>query len=189
MDLLKWILFESSVALGVLCGLALFALLVHWRRRLRPRPLLIGLAVTVALFIAQATVVTDRERVFEIMRPIERAIVAGRVEPLGRALSPRFVAGERDREEFLDYVERQFDRGEVHSVRLRDVQVEQSESGRFTAILRYSADVEMREHKGYLPTAWLIRFVREEEGWRIEAIEPRRIGLMQVGDWEQFDRL
>lgn len=189
MDAIKWILFESPIGLGVVGGAALFALLVYWRRSLKPRPLLIGVAVTIVLFIVQGVVVTLRERVFEIMRPVERGIMDSDVDPVGRALAASFAAGGRDRSAFLDYVDAQFPRVAVHMVRLGQVWIEESSENRFVATLAYAADVTVGDYTGRLPTVWEITYIKDGEVWKIERIEPKKVGLMDMADWRQFEQL
>src|SRR5262245_16644152 len=99
MELVTWVFFESTAALSALIGLSLFFLLVHWRRTSRPRPLLIGLAISVVLFVTQELVVTRREHAERVLAPVLRDLTANRTDALAAALAPTFRADEMNRDE------------------------------------------------------------------------------------------
>jgi hypothetical protein len=116
MDELTWLLFESRIALGIALFLVNFFLLVHWRRGGRARPLLIAVAVSAALLLTQALVVTKREAADRLLATVERGLLASDAAPLAQALAPGFVAGDMDRAAFLARVERELRRWRVHSL-------------------------------------------------------------------------
>lgn len=186
MSALRWILFESPAALGALCMLTLFGLLVHWRRSLNPRPLLVGLALAVVLFVVQAVVVTDRERARLVMRPIELGLMNHDVAPLEAALAPAFAAGPRDRTAFIDYVQHQLQRLDLRTVRLRRVVIDKSTRGRFVATLFYTADIRGEDFDGTLTSLWRITFEQTDDGWKISGIEPLRIGMTPIANWREL---
>ena len=186
MDTLRWVLFESPMALGAICVLALFGLLVHWRRSLNPRPLLVGLVLAIVLFVVQAIVVTDRERARLVMRPIELGLAREDAAPLAAALAPAFAAGDRDRAAFIDYVNGQLQRFDLHTVRLLRVTVEESGGGRFVATLFYAADLSGEDYNGTLTSLWRITFEQTGGGWKIWGIEPLRIGMTPVANWREL---
>lgn len=190
MDTFAWLFFESSIALGIVLGLVLFGLLVHWRRTLQPRPLLIGLVVALGLLVVQKLVITHREHAGAIMTQIERDIVNTRTGALARLLAADFVAGERDRDVFLAFVRAQMNLIRVHSVRRGSIRITARDAGTFTAVIGYSAMITTGGFvQQLLPTTWRIWFVREADGWKIQRILPVRIGGQEIPTWEQFERL
>jgi hypothetical protein len=182
------VLFESTLALGAILGLAVFALLVHWRRMLKPRPFLIGLGLSVALLIVQAAVVTRREHAERIMRAVERDIVASRSAALSAALSDRFRIAETgwDRADFLDLVERYMARVDVRTLRRRRLEIRRSEGNEFQIYVSYLADVSGRDFGTTVLTRWFITFVRENGAWRIVTIEPSEFDNRSVGGWRNI---
>jgi len=180
MSVLTWLLFESFIGLSLVLGLALFLLLVYWRRSGRGRPLLIGLAVAVVLLAIQALVITKREHADRTLSAIEREIVESRTTSLAEALSPDFhTAGanglDLDRAEFLAFVDRRL---EVIDVRWLDrvtMRIEQSEADRFVVAAAYRAEVTMPRGRSSHLTGWAFTFVRTPEGWKIGDIVLRHI--------------
>lgn len=193
MDWFRWILLESPAALAALLALALFFLLVHWRRTLQARPLLVGLGLAVALLALQAVVVTPRERFVQMMLPVQRAVLQGDVDALGRALTPDFVAGDMDKPRFLDFARTQLNRVRVSSLRRLTTRVTPTETATdaWHAIVGYSGAVTTADWQGQLVTAsWDIWFHRAPDGThRITRIEPRRINGQEIGRWATLELL
>ncbi|RMF86045.1 MAG: hypothetical protein D6744_00405 [Planctomycetota bacterium] len=187
MNLLRWLFLESTPALAIVLAVALFVLLVYWRRTLRARPLLIGLAAAAALLTLQAVIVTPREHALALMRVVERDVVDGRTDGLAAALGRGFEAGERDREAFLDFVHRQQQRVHVHSVRRGSARVEKQAGDSLTLLMQYGARVTSAGYSGSIPSVWRITFERQGKAWRITRIEPVRLGLMNLASWREFE--
>lgn len=172
MDMLKFVLFESLLALGIGLGLLLFVLLVLWRRGGSVRPLLVGLAASAALLLMQALVVTHRERAGLVMRPIERELLISGVGALQATLAPGFSAGDMSREEFLALVRAQLGRVRINWLRRTAVEVVRESERAFEAEVAYLAEADAREYRGAVRSRWRIGFRRDELGWQIISIEP-----------------
>lgn len=188
MNSLVWFFFESTLALGGCLAVVLFVLLVHWRRRLQPRPLLIGLVVSIVLLITQALVVTRREVAQRIMRGIEVGVIASRPDAIAAALSSRFRVSEpeMDRGEFLDLVERYMQRVDVRTLYQRALKVTTSEGSTFEISVSYLADVTQRSYSGAVLSRWSIVFTREDGGWRILSIEPTMLQRDPIDGWSDL---
>ena len=184
-DFLVQLLFESRLMLGGCLAVMLFVLLVYWRRTLKPRPLLIGLAIAVVLLIVQAAVVTRWEHADRIMTRIETAVLASQPEAIVAALSGRFHIAETnwDGEEFLDRVRRYMQAVDVRTLTRRTLEIEENDADRFQIYVSYWADVSTRDFAGGLLSRWLIRFVRDDDGWRIISIEPTQMDRRTVRGW------
>jgi len=190
MGLLVWLLFESTLALVGCLVVVLFVLLVYWRRTLRPRPLLIGLAAAVVLLVVQALVVTRKEHADRIMQRIEADIIASRVDDLRAALSARFHIAEMDwdRSEFIDVVEGYMSWIDVISLTRRRLAVEGGEGDRFHIYISYLADVSTNDFRYSGLSRWLIEFVHEEGGWKIVEIQPTEMDRRSIGGWGSLPR-
>jgi hypothetical protein len=184
-DFLVRLLFESTLMLGGCLAVILFVLLVYWRRTLKPRPLLIALALTVILLIVQAAVVTRWEHADRILQRIEAGVLASQPEAIAAALSGRFHIAETnwDDEEFLDRVRRYMQAVDVRTLTRRALEIEESNADRFQIYVSYWADISTRDFAGGLLSRWRIVFVVEEHGWRIISIEPTELGRVTIGGW------
>jgi hypothetical protein len=180
METARWLLFESPTALAVALGLLLFGLLVHWRKTLNPRPLLVGLALAAILAVLQTVIVTPREHALQILDRVERDLLAGRSAALENALAADFQAGSMDRPAFLEVVRR----------KLRDVQIQKLErttdarlagdDRTYDAEFGYSGAVNSQDFAGNVPSRWRIVFSRGADGWQIQRIEPLNLALRPV---------
>ncbi|MBI5865703.1 MAG: hypothetical protein HZB38_14580 [Planctomycetes bacterium] len=173
MSVLAWVFLESPAALGVLAGLALFGLLVHWRRTLRSRPLLIGLLVAAASFALQNAVVTQREQAGRILDAIQKDLLQSRPDAIVRNVGDPFRAGGMDREEFLQLVSRKLRSVRIYSLSRFDLVITRSAPDEFEVAAGFLSRINMSEF-GDLPlrTRWMLGFARTPDGWRIRQIEP-----------------
>jgi hypothetical protein len=188
MAFIAWVLFESAAALAAVLGVTLFILLVYWRRSGRGRPLLIGLAVAILLFVVQALVVTPREHVGRTLTAIETDIVRARTDALADALAADFDAAGMNRDAFIAYVGRQMQKVDVHYVDRRSLHVEDADGDRVRGTAEYLADVTVRDYADRLPTRWSLTFVRTADGWKIVTIEPLSIAGIDRPSWNEIDR-
>ena len=188
MNVLTWFLFESAPALAAVLGVALFVLLVYWRRSGQVRPLLVGLAVAAVLLLIQRLVVTQREQAGRILKSIETDIVASRTGALEAALAPDFEAGELDRDAFLAVVRRQLERAKVRWVDRWRLAVQESEAQRFVVEVFYTADIATEVYTGTTSASWSITFVRTPAGWKIASVQPVRVEGMSNPTWQDLDR-
>ncbi len=184
-DFLVWLLFESTLLLGGCLGVMLFVLLVHWRRTLQPRPLLIGLALAVVLLIAQAAVVTRKEHADRIMERIETAVLASQPEVIAGTLSTRFriEKPEMDGEQFTDLVRAYMQWVNVRSLSRTALTIEESRDDTFRASLSYLGEVTARDFTGLVQSRWNITFVRDQDGWHILSIEPTMLQRQTIKGW------
>jgi len=190
MDTLIWLFLESTLALGGCLAILLFILLVRWRRTLKPRPFLIGLAVAMALLVVQALVVTRREHADRIMERIELDVVASRPDAIAAALSARFhiAEPEMDADKFVELVRSYMRRVDVHTLTRRGMDVTASEGDTLEISINYWADISAPDYSGMVRSRWTITFVREGGGWRILTVEPTMIGQRPVDGWRGLRR-
>jgi hypothetical protein len=189
MDTLQWILLESRLALGVIVALALFALVVHWRRTLRARPLLIGLGVAFGLFVLQTAVTTRREHAASLLGRLEQRVVESDADGILPLLSPGFRAGSWDADEFLEFVRAQMRWLDVASVRRTRTEFVESNADAFAAEVAYTATVSAEQFRGFVESVWWIEFGRTADGgWGISGIEPRSLNRVGIRDWETLER-
>lgn len=188
MEFLTWFFLESSLALGATLVIVLFVLLVHWRRTLRPKPLIIGLILAVALLIVEAAVVTQREHADFAMQRIETAVLESKPQGIDAELSDQFLVDppRMDRALFAERVQSYMQQIDVRTLRRLKLQVTESASEAFTCELSYLADIAARNFSGTVTSRWRIRFVREAEGWRIVNIIPVRLNAANVRGWDEL---
>ncbi|MEW6252072.1 MAG: hypothetical protein AB1716_15645 [Planctomycetota bacterium] len=189
MDLIVWVLFESLPVLAAGLGVILFALLVYWRRRRRPLPLLIGLGVAFALLIVQRAVVTPREHAIVTLNAIERDLEHARADALAAALAAEFDTEGMDRESFVRYVRGRIPRVDIRYLRRTALQLDPAEAGRFVAHVEYISDVGIEGMRGNLPSAWEITFARTPQGWRIVHIRCLRVGSERAPSFDDIERM
>ncbi len=183
MDWVIWLLFESTAALGGLLGVVLFVLLVYWRRGGRPQPLLIGAAVAVALLAVQSLVVTKREHAARILNAIQVDIIRARTDALAAALAPDFDADGLDRDEFIEMIQREMRRLEIHWVERTSLRVEDGGAGSFGATATYLAEVTLDQITSTTRSRWLFSFVRTPDGWKIVRFRPENIDGVPGPSW------
>lgn len=185
---LRWIFLESPAALGVLCFLGLFFLLVRWRRGGGVRPLLWAAGITAALFLVQSLVVTLREHALAILGPVERDLERGRTAALSQAMSRSFRSAGRDANQFLDLANERVHSLRVNRIANRGVEVLDSGPDRFRISAAYTCDVNVREASGNVPSRWEFEFVNEDGQWKISAIRPTWILTFGNVDWDTITR-
>ena len=185
---MRWVLLESAWALGILLFVANFVLLVYWRRSGRPRPLLIGLGVAAALLIVQALVVTRPEHARRVMAGIEDDVLNARTGNLAAALAPTFAAGSMNADDFIDFVQRQYNHVRVRDLHRVSLQIRESQSDRFVAAVAYWAEITVSDYAGMVQTSWDITFVQTPNGWQVNAIDPTHIPGHDRPDWGSLDR-
>jgi hypothetical protein len=188
MEWITWFLFEDWRPLGAVLFVVDFALLVYWRRSGKVQPLLIALGVTVVLLVLQVLVVTRREYALRIMAGIEHDVVTAHTDALAESLAPGFRAGNMDRDEFVAFVRRQYDKVRVREVNCSSFRVRRSEADEFVVAADYQGEITVTEYAGLIRTRWEITFVRVEGGWQISAIEPVYIDGVAESGWIGIDR-
>ena len=188
MDFLSRLFLESQLMLGAILAVAIFVLLVHWRRTLKPRPLLIGLAVSIILLIVQAAVVTRRERADIIMTRIEKAVLVSKADGVGAEISARFrvETPEMDRARFVELVRVYMQRVDVRTLARRKLEVVSGTPERFEALVSYFAEINAGDYSGPAQSRWRIIFVKEADRWRIISIEPTMLNRQTVAGWRSL---
>jgi hypothetical protein len=186
-DGLTWLFFESPAALGACLGLMLFGLLVYWRRTLKPRPLLVGLAIALVLLIVQKVVVTQREHAGLILDSIQADLLASRADAIERSLHDPFSAGRMDRDEFLRLVREKLRTVKIITLSRSELAVTKREAGAFEVEAAFVSRVNIGELGQYpIPTRWMLRFVQDGERWKIRQIEPISLGGRAGVSWVTY---
>lgn len=189
MPWLTWLLFESRPALATVLGVALFVLLVYWRRTGRGRPLWIGLALAGGLVVVQELVVTRREQAGRMLHAIEQDLLASRTTALESLLAEDFDAGEDlDRAAFLALV-----RAHLEIIRFRwldrlRLRVVERAGGEFGVLVNYRADVVGFLSTGAMLSEWRLRFAWREQRWQITHIHPVSFAGETGLSWRSLDR-
>jgi hypothetical protein len=184
---LTWLFLESPAALGTCLGLMLFGLLVYWRRTLKPRPLLVGLAVTIVLLLVQKVVVTQREHAGLILDAIQSDLLASRSDAIERSLHDPFTAGRMDREDFLRLVREKLRTVRIITLARSALVVTKREPAAFEVKAAFASRVNVGEFGRYpIPTSWMLRFERQGERWTIRQIEPISLGGRGGVSWTTY---
>jgi hypothetical protein len=170
MGWLRFIFLENLIAFGVVAFLANFALLVYWRRGGRPRPLLVGLALTLILLIIHVAVDTRREIAIDTLARIERDLEDGVTTHLRPSLADSFEAYGYDRDAFVAFVESKQRHINLERVDLLTLTLIESETDRFTVRAYYRAEAESLAYRNDFLSQWRLRFVRSDAGWRIDRV-------------------
>lgn len=191
MDWLTWIFFESVMALTAFVAVVLFALLVWWRRRGRPQPLLIGMAICAGLYAAQVLVVTHRERAGAVLRAIESDLLSSHIDALADALADGFQTDpgngdELGRDEFLEQVESLMQNIDIRWIERWQLKVEESRADRFTVVVAYRSDLVYRNTQASPRSNWTFTFVRTPEGWRIGNLRLVSIDGVRDPTWRRM---
>lgn len=187
MEWVQWLFFESLAALGTLLFLVNYALLVYWRRRGRGRPLLIALALTPLLLIAQDWIATPRERATAVLRSIEHELPRAQVAALEASLARDFAADLMDRDDFVAYARRGLESVRIVQLSKPRLKIEESSADSFVVRATYVAVVEVAGMPSRpFPTIWRITFVRRGERWLIGRIELPLVAGTQIRNWAQL---
>lgn len=187
MEWFAWLFFESLPALGAALFVINFVLLAYWRRSERVLPLLVGLALAMVLLGVQTLVITRQEHAIRMLAAIERDVVAARTDSLAATLAPDFKTGKMGPDEFLEYVERQYERVRVHSTNRGRLEIIESLPDRFMVEVAYTPDVTVGGYEGRLPTRWRFTFVRTETGWRIASLRPIHVARLSNPGWDELN--
>ena len=190
-DAFVWFFFESAAALGSVVGLALFVLLVYWRRTGRGRPLLIALGAGAFLLLVQALVVTQREHAVRWLDRIQVDLVRSRSDALAAALAPDFETDQPrgaalNREAFLDYVQRFQQRLAVRWLERADLRLHDRAGDRFVVSAAYVAEVVGEQLGGAFRSRWSLTFARTPAGWMILHLHAEDIEGVPVPSWDDL---
>ncbi|QOJ15262.1 MAG: hypothetical protein HRU75_11730 [Planctomycetia bacterium] len=179
MSLITWVLFESFYALAGALALALYLLLVLWRRGGSRRLFVGGCAVAALLLIAQPLVVTQRERAGLILDAVARDIVEGRTNALTGALAPRFTLGALNAREFVEQVERRLRRSPVREARRSRLEILESTGDRFRVETTYVVTLSNEDFGRMVRSRWHVSFEDVDGEWRISSIDRAWLETME----------
>lgn len=184
MEFLKNLFFESPVKLGIFSFL-LFAIVLFARQRMqspawRGRILPLTLFLILSLFVVQAWVVTERERILDRLDKFVGAIEMPNRTILASLIASGYDAEGLDKNGFLDALDNWLKRIDVYDsfYRRRDVDIHGDLAnmtlGAGATVIRNGGTGE--SHWG----VWEFDWVKENGEWRIRAIRIEMIDGMPV---------
>lgn len=142
-----------------------------------------GPLLATVLLIVQHLVVTDRERIGQILDALALAVDCEDVDAIADALDEDYEAEGMDKEAFLARVESAFERAEIDEVKILNTKI---------TVEGDAASVNLRAHcrirasdwpYDYFPSAWLLRFVRRDDDWQVQHIRQTKYeGGLAPGD-------
>lgn len=184
---MQWITFvflESQLALAILAFCVLFVLLVHWRRTLKPRPLLIGLLLTAVAFLVQNVVETRREFAAKTLDRIETEATRGVLTRLRALTTADFQAGEIDRDRFLDLAARRLEQYPVREFDRKGLELASSSDDGFTVRGRYRVYGDFGNIGNSFGCTVEFEFERRDGEWRLIRMPPPSIATHQFSSWQ-----
>jgi len=182
-DFLRSLLFESPTKLASLCAFVCLVLLVLWRRTGtagRRRAFLGALAASLVLLALQAVVVTDHERIVQLLSALadaaERADL-GAIEP---SIDDSYRDNYGDRAALLARIRDRLTRYTIRNVSLSafEVTVDGDEA---TAGFRVVADMNDRDSAfPATPSRWEVGLIRRGGVWRVRSVRLLRLGPLEA---------
>ena len=182
MQTLQWFFLESTAALGAVLFVALFWLLVYWRRSGNVRPLLVGLGLAIILLVTQGLVTTQREHADRILERIEKDVRQGRSTALAEVLAPQFTSVGLNREQFLALVNERLQHITIRWLHRTALELEPEGNG-FVARAGYLAEISFDNDAGGFGSQWTFHFASADGQWRITAIDLPRIANRTFNSW------
>lgn len=189
MDFLTRLFLESPIRLGVFSFVA-FAIVLLVQRRLSEKAARWALPVTlVALplfFTIQHLIVTQREAVCAAMDSFIAAVEARNPGGLAEGLSEAYDCEGMNRRTMLNFIDARLAVMRVYDSRVgsRDVEINGDTAD---MDLLVSGTVSIQGGLGDRHVGrWTIQWVREAGGWKIIAITPRMIDMMQIGSLREL---
>lgn len=172
--MLKWVLLESPLALGILSSLVLFTLLVYRAQTGNQRPALVGIVVMGILFAIQMAITTNREQVRLILDGVVGDVLKGVTTNLRASLSDSFEINGLDADEFCDLVDQRYKIVRPIYVREVALEVDDSQEGVLKARVSYWHDVRLVKQGMNATTNshWLLELIESDSGWKINRITP-----------------
>lgn len=187
MQTLQWFFFESTAALGAALFLALFWLLVYWRRSGNLKPLGVGIGIAILLLVIQAAVTTQHEHAAHILARIERDAEKHSAAALEAALAADFSIPGMTRAEFVTLARERLARLTIRTLYRTNLVIDTGPE-EFTAHASYLADASLDNDVISGSSEWLIRFARHNDRWLIVEIEPVRIQNVPLHGWQDLRR-
>jgi SnoaL-like domain len=189
MDFLTCLFLESPIRLGVFSFVA-FATVLLARRRLSEKAAQWALPVTLLaaafLFAVQCMIVTQREAVYAAMDSFIAAVEAQNRSGLAEGLSEAYKSEGMDRRAILDFIAARLSVMRVYDSRVGNREVE-LDGDTAEMDLLVSATVSVQGGIGDRHVGrWRIRWVREAGSWKMTAITPRMVDMMQIGSLREL---
>ena len=180
------ILFESPFWLGIVLAPALFVLWGLWHRTRTPRAaraLLVGLLISLLLFVCQRLVVTDREKLQLTATRLSSAVGRHDIDAIIELIEPtaRFEGG-FSRQDFRDHVVMLLEKYSVENPTIGGFVIEVA-GDRATVRCSSMCHVEFSSWAGNVPSSWELKFRLFEEGWLITDLKPLKIAGQDYGSF------
>ncbi len=176
---LETILFESPVLLAIFVAIAVaVALAVHRRRQTSgsQRGLWITLAVCVVLFVVQALVQTDRERIQATLAAIATAIDNGDIAGVGAHLDAGFQDHGLNKDEWLAELRQRLQRWQIDEAKIGSCTVETNGD---TAVASFRATCDWRsgeQSQSSVLSSWKLQLVRNGDEWKLCRVLDAKFG-------------
>ncbi|MGE3180378.1 MAG: hypothetical protein AB7N71_02010 [Phycisphaerae bacterium] len=183
---MQWIAFvflESPLSLAIVAFCALFVLLVYWRRTLKPRPLLVGLLITVVAFGVQHFVETRREWAAKTLEIIEAEATRAQLTTLQTVADPNFNAGDLDRETFFELAAMRLQQYPIREIDRKALELATSSDDRFTVRGRYRVLGDFGNIGSSFGCTVEFEFIRRDDGWRLLNMPPPSIATHSFPSW------
>lgn len=175
MDTIRHVVLESPLQLLALAVLIEAVLATCWwfrPGRITSWAVVVGLLLAAVLLIVQHLVVTDRERIDQILEDLALAVDCEDIETLAAALDDGYRADDMDKDRFLERVADAFERADIDEVKIVDKQISVEGDG---AVVHLRAHGRIRSPDWpyeYNMSSWEVRFIRRDGDWWV--IEVRR---------------
>jgi hypothetical protein len=169
------LLFEDTLALGLLLAVLLAILAGIWTRLRTPgawRALCAGLACAALLLAVQAWVVTDREKLESTVRQMSSWVEEGNVRAIVNLIDPAAsFTGGRNRADFEKHLVRLLDRYDVKDPSVGKFEITRQAG---EATLTSAAFCQIALPQGTFPvrSKWQLRFRLADGEWRIVDLRP-----------------
>lgn len=183
MTCLQRVFLESSFWLSVFSFILLAATLLLRQRLPAARAkyaLPVVLLVIVLLFVVQAIVVTQRERIRDRLDALIAAVAVKDADAISQAIGQGYNSESMNREDVLAFVNAAIGTFDVYDTRIRRCGVT-VEGGR--AEMKLTAEATVRTHGGPGEPhvgRWRIGWAREPDGWKIVSLVPEAMDNVPV---------
>jgi hypothetical protein len=176
MDWIVHLLFESPLQLlAALVMLEAVLATIWWFRPGRNTfgAIVGGLLLGAVLLVVQRLVVTDREKIQELLGVLALAVDCKDLRTIEPAIDDTYAADGMNRAQLLERIKDVFAHSEIDDVRLVDVKVT-VEDDRSAVRLRVHCRVRAPDWPyDYSLSAWDVQLVRRGEAWRVAAAHHR----------------
>lgn len=183
MDAIKGLLFEGSLTLAGLCAGACLVLLVLWRRTgssVRRKMFWGATAASFLLLGLQGLVVTDRERIINLVQELAAAAEKSDIARIEQSIDAAYKDSDGDREACLARARDRLSRHAIRSVSLSAFEVNVSGDDA-KASFRVVCDMREGDHSlPNMPSRWELDLVRRGDTWMVCSIRRLQIGPIKA---------